>query len=362
MSSYIVIGGGILGASTAYHLAKQHVKVTLVDRQDKGQASAAAAGIICPWISQRRNKKWYALVKNGANYYKQLVDELETLGETSTGYKQVGAIALQNDPKKLQKMYERALEKRIEAPEIGELKILSSEETKVKFPLISEDFTSLYVEGAARVDGGAMRDALISAAKKLGAEVIHGDATFSDGVLLVNGQQMEADTIVLTAGAWGNELPQELGIDMKVSFQKAQIMHLQVNGLDTGEWPVVLPPTNQYLLTFDNGKVVAGSTYEENTGYDTDVTEAGKNELLENAVSIASSLDNAAVTEVRVGFRPFTPEFLPVIGKLPGYDSIYFSNGLGASGLTAGPFVGAELARLILGEEPVLNLSDYKPM
>src|SRR3954471_10614119 len=104
MSSYIVIGGGILGASTAYHLAKQNVKVTLIDRQDPGQASAAAAGIICPWISQRRNKKWYALVQNGAKYYKQLVHELEDLGETSTGYKQVGAIALQNDEKKLQKM------------------------------------------------------------------------------------------------------------------------------------------------------------------------------------------------------------------------------------------------------------------
>lgn len=362
MSSYIIVGGGILGASTAYHLAKRDVKVTLIDRHDKGQASAAAAGIICPWISQRRNKKWYALVKNGASYYKQLVEELESLGESSTGYKRVGAIALQNDPKKLQKMLERALEKRIDAPEIGELKILSPEETKVRFPLISEDFTSLYVEGAARVDGSAMRDALINAAKKLGAVVINGDATFSDGVLLVNGHSMEADAIVLTAGAWGNELPQELGVDMKVSFQKAQIMHFQVNELETGEWPVVLPPTNQYLLTFDNGKVVAGSTYEENTGYDTSVTEAGKKELIENAVSIASSLRSAEISEVRVGFRPYTPEFLPVIGKLPGYESIYFSNGLGASGLTAGPFVGSELARLILGEKTVLDLTDYAPM
>lgn len=361
-SSYIIVGGGILGASTAYHLAKRNVKVTLVDRQDKGQASATAAGIICPWISQRRNKKWYALVKNGAHYYKQLVEELEDLGETSTGYKQVGAIALQNDPKKLQKMLERAIEKRMDAPEIGELKILSTEETREYFPLISKDFTSLYVEGAARVDGSAMRDALISAAKKLGAEVIYDNATFSNGVLKVNDQLMDADAIVLTAGAWGNELPQKLGVDMKVSFQKAQIMHFQVNNLDTGEWPVVLPPTNQYLLTFDNGKVVAGSTYEENTGYDTEVTEAGKKELLEKAISVASSLENASVREVRVGFRPYTPDFLPVIGKLPGFESIFFSNGLGASGLTAGPFVGAELARFILGEQTVLDLTNYAPM
>ena len=362
MSSYIVIGGGILGASTAYHLAKRNVKVTLVDRQDKGQASAAAAGIICPWISQRRNKKWYALVKNGAAYYKQLVAELEELGETSTGYKQVGAIALQNDPKKAQKMLERALEKRVDAPEIGELKILSPEETKKRFPLISEDFTSLYVEGAARVDGSAMRDALISAAKKLGAEVIYGNATLSDGHLLVDDQIMRADAIVLTAGAWGNELPQKLGVDMKVSFQKAQIMHFQVKDSDTGEWPVVLPPSNQYLLAFEDGKVVAGSTYEENTGFDIEVTEAGKKELLNGAISIASSLSSASISEVRVGFRPYTPDFLPVIGKLPGHESIYFSNGLGASGLTAGPFVGSELARLILGEETVLDLTEYTPV
>ena len=104
--------------------------------------------------------------------------------------------------------------------------------------------------------------------------------------MVING----ADAIVLTAGAWGNELPQELGVDMKVSFQKAQIMHFQVEDLDAGEWPVVLPPTNQYLLTFDNGKVVAGSTMKKTLVMILEVTEAGKKELLENAISIASSL------------------------------------------------------------------------
>lgn len=361
MTSIVVIGGGILGASTAYHLAKQSIKVTLIDRRDPGQASAAAAGIICPWISQRRNKKWYELVKNGAKYYKGLVKELEDIGETSTGYKQVGAIALQNDEKKLQKMLERAIEKRKEAPEIGDLKILSPEETKLLFPLISENFTSLYVEGAARVDGRAMRDALIGAAKKLGAEVIYGDAQLFDGAVLVGDRKLAADKIILTTGAWGNEIPAKLGVDMQVSFQKAQIMHFHIESENTGDWPVVLPPTNQYMLTFENGKVVAGSTYEENTGYDESVTEEGKQELLEKATSVAHKLGKSKVEEVRVGFRPYTPEFLPVIGRVPGFDSIYFANGLGASGLTAGPFVGAELAKLAMGKETVLDLSLYAP-
>ena len=56
MKEFIVIGAGILGASTAYHLARAGVVVTVVDRNDPGQATDAAAGIICPWLSQRRNK------------------------------------------------------------------------------------------------------------------------------------------------------------------------------------------------------------------------------------------------------------------------------------------------------------------
>lgn len=63
MSRYIVIGAGILGAATAYHLAKLGADVVVVDRKDAGQATDAAAGMICPWLSQRRNKAWYRLAK-----------------------------------------------------------------------------------------------------------------------------------------------------------------------------------------------------------------------------------------------------------------------------------------------------------
>ena len=362
MSSYIVVGGGILGASTAYHLAKYKADVTLVDRQDEGQASAAAAGIICPWVSQRRNKKWYELVKHGARYYPSLIKELEALQTSETGYKKVGAIALHSEESKLQKMLQRTLEKREEAPEIGEIKVLSMEEVKRLFPLISADYHALFVEGAARVDGRALRDALITGAKKLGANIVKGNAAFSNGELTVDGLPVRAEQIILTAGAWGNEIPHTLNVETNVTFQKAQIMHFQLEDTDTSNWPVILPPTSQYMLAFDKGEIVAGSTYEENTGYDHSVTEEGKKELLNHAISIASPLKNVKMKEVRVGFRPYTPGHLPVIGRLPGYTNIFFANGLGASGLTAGPFVGAELARLALEKETVLDMESYAPI
>lgn len=123
----------------------------------------------------------------------------------------------------------------MDAPEIGELKILSPEETKEKFPIISGEWHALFVEGGARVDGKAMRDALINGAKKLGAEIVYGEAVWKNNELWIDGVRTDAEAVILTAGAWGNEIPSTLGLDLNVTFQKAQIMHFQLeNDMSTG--------------------------------------------------------------------------------------------------------------------------------
>jgi D-amino-acid dehydrogenase len=365
MKSYIVVGAGILGASTAYHLAKAGAHVTLVDRKDAGQATDAAAGIVCPWLSQRRNKVWYALAKGGAKYYTSLIEQLEADGETDTGYKKVGAISLHTDPKKLDQMEERAYKRREDAPEIGEITRLSQEETKRLFPMLSEDYASVHISGAARVNGRALREALMNAAKKHGAVVRTGDAAALihkdnkvTGITL-EGETLLADETIITTGAWGNELITPLGINFLVSFQKAQIIHLHMENTNTNDLPVVMPPNNQYILTFEDGRVVIGATCEDNTGFDYRVTAGGVHEVLHKALTVAPGLSDGTIIETRVGFRPFTPGFLPIIGALPNFEGIFVANGLGSSGLTAGPFVGAELANLVLGKPPELDLSNY---
>ena len=68
-----VIGGGILGSTAAFYLTKDH-DVTLYD-DGIGQATKAAAGIICPWFSKRRNKPWYRLANGGAHFYRYLLKD-----------------------------------------------------------------------------------------------------------------------------------------------------------------------------------------------------------------------------------------------------------------------------------------------
>ncbi|RXZ78365.1 FAD-binding oxidoreductase [Paenibacillaceae bacterium] len=366
MKKVIIIGAGILGASTAYQLARMGAEVILIDRDEPGQATAAAAGIICPWLSQRRNQAWYRLAKAGAKYYPELIESLQLDGEADTGYAQVGGLSLHHDEDKLGQMEARATKRREDAPEIGEIAVLDSDAARGQFPPLAEGYGAVRVGGAARVDGQALRDALIRAAVRHGAIRIHGDAKLMHHANRVTGATVgtnsyEGDVTVVCAGAWARPLLSPLGIQFNVSYQKAQILHLRLEvEEDTGNWPVIIPPTDQYLLSFEQGRIVIGATHENDVaGYDTSITAGGMQEVLNKGLAIAPGLHNSTFIEARSGFRPFTPGFLPVIGALPGWDGLLAANGLGASGLTVGPYVGMQLAKLALGSELDIDLGDY---
>ncbi|WP_085524331.1 NAD(P)/FAD-dependent oxidoreductase [Tuberibacillus sp. Marseille-P3662] len=361
---YIVIGAGILGASTAYHLAKQGAEVTLVDRQDPGQATNAAAGIVCPWLTHRRNNAWYRLVKAGAKYYSTLIEELEANGETETGYARVGAINIFSKEERLDKKVALAQERQEDTPEMGGVTKLSSAETKALFPPLSEAYGAVHISGAARVNGGALRNALIRGAERNGATFIYGDASLVYEALkitgvTVNGETISADQVIVTGGAWAKKLLEPLGMNFQVTSQKAQIVHLQMPDTDTSSWPVVMAPYNQYMLTFGNGKIVVGATQEDPIHDDARVTMGSIHDIIDKALNVAPDLASSTYVETKVGFRPFTPSSLPVFGPVPDTEGLLVANGLGASGLTSGPYLGSELAKLALGESTELHLEDY---
>ena len=89
-----VIGAGAVGASAAYYLSRaKDVELTVFD-EGLGQATKAAAGIISPWFSKRRNKAWYRLARLGADFYPQLLSDLEEDGISSNFYQRTGVFVL----------------------------------------------------------------------------------------------------------------------------------------------------------------------------------------------------------------------------------------------------------------------------
>lgn len=364
MKKIVVVGAGILGASTAYQLTKLGAEVVIVDRKDAGQATDAAAGIVCPWVSQRRNKAWYHLAKLGSRFYPILIDQLKKDGETETGYSQIGALSVHDDLEKLHKTKERALSRIEDAPEIGTVSMLNQEETKAQFPPLNDKFSAVSISGGSRVDGRKLRDSLLKASQKNGAILIKGSANLifeEDRVqgVTVEKKTITADAVIVCAGAWAHELIRPLDVNFNVKFQKAQIVHLTISNADTEKWPVIMPPGTLYLLAFDKNRIVAGSTHEDIDEYDTSITAGGLHDIFHKALDAAPGLSSASFKEARVGFRPYTPGFLPVIGPLPNWKGILVANGLGASGLTVGPFLGSQLARLALDLELEIDLEDY---
>jgi D-amino-acid dehydrogenase len=101
MTKIIVVDAGIVGAACAYTAAGLGAEFVLVDAALPGRATAAGAGIICPWSARADDPDRYALSCAAAREYPALIEELASAGQTDTGYRQVGALILDGDSDRL---------------------------------------------------------------------------------------------------------------------------------------------------------------------------------------------------------------------------------------------------------------------
>lgn len=364
----VVIGAGVLGASTAYHLARAGAQVTVVDQQLDGRATAAGAEIICPWVSGVDDPVFYRLYTESARYYADLVPALAEIGEHDLGFRRVGGMVVSSSGVDLLRIERVVRGRQAAAPEMGAVSRLTPREARALFPPLHADLGAVHVAGGARVDGRRLGAALLRAARHHGAVVRDGEAALIaadgrvDGVRL-GGERLPADQVVVTAGAWAPALLRELGIDLPIRPQRGQIVHLRLAGQATQDWPVILPlGASHYLLAFDDQRVVAGATREADAGFGYRVTAAGLAEVLANALAVAPGLAEAEVIETRIGFRPMGVEVRPLLGAARGVAGLVIGNGLGAAGLTIGPFAGRLLADVALGRSPGLDLAPFDPL
>jgi len=363
----IVIGAGVLGASAAFHLALAGAQAVLVDQAHDGRATAAGAGIVCPWLSEAADPEWYRIASAGARYLPTLVQHLAELGEHELGFRRVGALSVSRSERDLDRIEGLVLARKADAPEAGEVSRLSPHQARTLFPPLHPELAAVQVSGGARVDGRLLAGALCRAMGQQGGTLRRGTARLlTDGVRVtgacVDDERIEADAVILAAGAWAPALLAPLGLTLAIEPQRGQIVHLRMEGVETDGWPVVLPPGSHYLLAFEGGRVVAGATRERGAGFDCRVTAAGQAEVLNQALAVAPGLGHATVIETRIGFRPLGPDARPLLGAVAGMDGLVIGNGMGPSGLTIGPFAGRLLAQVALGQPPDLPLAPYGPL
>src|ERR1700719_2328812 len=130
----VVVGAGIAGASTAFHLTQLGAEVYLVDSNVPGRATLAGAGIVCPWLSHNQEPRYQALAFAAVRYYPVLAAKLAALGEQGVGYDLVGGLVVGHSAEQLDPVVRR-LEKHLEqgVKEVGEVRLLDKGDPKELF-------------------------------------------------------------------------------------------------------------------------------------------------------------------------------------------------------------------------------------
>jgi D-amino-acid dehydrogenase len=373
VAKVIIVGGGIVGAACALEASSQGAEVVLADAGLPGRATSAGAGIISPWSAHADDPELRAFTTAAAREYPALVERLAESGATDLSYRKVGALYLCADAETTSRVYANLHGQRESASQLGAVSVLSGSAARELFPPLRDDQSAVYVPGAARVDGRLMSAALARAAAALGAVirsdparlVIRGSAARG---IEVAGEIIEGDAVVVAAGGWTSSVLEDAGLTntgaaAKVTPQRGQIAHISLPGRDTSEWPVVLPVgTGHYLLAFDDSRVVVGATRETGAGFDYRVTPGGLAEVLNEALRVAPGLAAGTYIETRIGFRPASPDGRPLLGPVPGVEGLVVATGLGAEGLTAGPYAGAIAAKAALGLPPGTDLAPFGPL
>ncbi|TWT10390.1 FAD-binding oxidoreductase [Streptococcus sp. sy004] len=356
MTKVAIIGAGIVGATAAYYLSKEEqIEVTVFD-DGLGQATKAAAGIICPWFSKRRNKTWYRLARLGADFYQTLIADLVNDGYDTGFYQQNVVYVLKKDESKLTELYQLAQSRQEESPLIGHLALHDKAKVQQIFPNLKGFNQALYASGAARVDGSQLTQTLLAAS---GVGYVQKKVTLKQEKTgyKIDGQVF--DQVILATGAWLGELLSPLGYQVDLKPQKGQLLDYYFSDLDLADSPVVMPEGEVDLIPFADGRLSVGASHENDKGFDLSLDSAILARLEEEALVYYPNLRAVTTVKQRVGIRGYTSDFSPFFGQIPQLADVYAVGGLGSSGLTTGPILAKMLVDLMNNRELLLPAADY---
>jgi thiazole synthase len=357
-SDVLIIGGGVIGLAIAVELKLRGASVTVLSRDFHAAASHAAAGMLAPQAETIPASPMLDLCLRSRSLYPEWTRKLEELSGLTTGYWPCGILA---------PAYETRGERR-EARGEGQYDVaaywLDQDAINLYQPgLGSEVVGGWWYPEDAQVDNRALVRALWTAAESLGVDL-------HDGVTVEGVQQHQqqvigvqtsaginrADRYVLATGAWSNEL-----LPIPVRPKKGQMLAVRVPDVNYSGLPLqrVLFGSEVYIVPRRDGRIVIGATSEE-VGFTPHNTPAGIQTLLERAIRLYPQLQHYPIQEFWWGFRPATPDELPILGCSL-CQNLTLATGHYRNGILLAPITATLIADLISEQksDPLLDHFNY---
>jgi len=354
-SDILVIGGGVIGLTTAYFLARQGVSVSLIDRQQTGrEASWAGAGMLPPGNLSGATTAEARLRSYSFNAWQKLSAELHRQTKIDNGYVRCGAIEV---PPLNGDFASQIAEWKAEGIVVEDF---NRQQLERHLPDLHEDFQA----GVFLPDFGQARNprhvkALASACRMLGVEIIEHatqvrlEKTKTGGVTAsLPDRQFLADRVCVCAGAWSSQVLEGVGVVLPVRPVHGQIVQLKVSQLP---FTCVVEQGRRYVVPRADGLILIGST-EEHTGFEKRNTSEGVSGLLKFAESLVPELGKAEVVRCWSGLRPGSPDELPFLGRVDSFTNLFVAAGHFRSGLQMSAGTGRIMADVLTGKLPEIDL------
>ena len=370
----VVIGAGVVGCSVAYYLAREGVKVALLEREAMGSgASAHATGSLSLLGAEFTPGASLQMASAAYFEFQDIVPELESATGMDLLYQRRPSLRLALDGE------EATLIKGMmewQQPHVSMRWIDAGDVHAIEPRLSTAIVGAIYEDESAQLDSYRLNLALGRAAELKGAMIHQREVTglVSDGTaitgLKTTAGDMACSAVVVAAGTWSRSFTPWLDFPVPVRPMKGERLLLNYPG---DPLPVLISsPKRGHMISRLDGLTSVGSTggrdYDRKElfwgeEFDRQPTETAKLELLQRAMDVLPDLERAELVQQLAGSRPVSPDGKPIIGPVPGREGVFLATGHATKGIHLGPITGRIVADYICrgATQVVSDMSEFMP-
>jgi glycine oxidase len=359
----IIIGGGVIACSIAYHLSKQGKRILLLEKNTIGaEASSAAAGMLGVQSELDSPNSLFDLAKKSREMFPSIASEIRELTHIDIELIWNGQLKLAETDEHVKEL------KRVGAwqSSIGEKAIwLEPSEVIDLEPCLSSTIKgALYFPNEGHVSAPQLTQGFAKAAASLGTKI----REFCEvQTLLIQNETVQGvrtnsgdfygESIVVATGAWGGKwLPEAINQDKLYFPVKGEAFSVKTH---VPFLKRTVFTNGCYIVPKKGGELIIGATMNSHT-FDKTVSLEGISQLMNRVKTLLPMVGTAALDRFWSGIRPMTQDGYPYIGKHPDLNQLFFATGHSRNGILLSPITGKMMANLILGCRPPVELTDFR--
>lgn len=362
----VVVGAGVIGLAIAWRAAQAGLRLTVVDPAPGSGASWTAAGMLAPATELHYGEReLYGLNRASADLYPGFAAELESLTGASVGYRAEGTLLTAWDAADLASLVDlHAFHRTLGIA----TSMVTGRELRALEPATAPGLPgALFAPDDHQVDNRRLHAGLLAAARSSGVHLVRSWATLrvsgdrAVGVVLDDGRELSADTVVLAGGAWSRQIggvPEDLLPPVRPV--KGQTLRVRA----AGDLPLTrtvrakVRGNDVYVVPRVDGELVIGASSEE-TGFGVQPRVGAIHDLLRDAIAVVPELAQAHWESVSTSLRPGTPDNGPLIGATE-MEGLIVATGHYRNGILLTPITADAIVAVLTGgavPEPVRSFA-----